>query len=223
MIVVCPLTSLVLGATLLGGAKSGTHVAQTDASAPTSYQARRIFRRVNREIRETTMISSALVGFVALVVIGVTIAGRSTRSRLEQKGQQRLVETTPQIVWITDASGALEYLGDRWFQYTGQDPSTVFAYDWSAFVHPDDVSKTKATWQRSLRTGLAYEAEFRLRNAGGEYHRFIDRGMPDRDSEGKIERWVGACMDIDPAHVQMSFSNVCVQLGERAASRPWDS
>jgi|GEM_PF-6220065 len=219
MIVVCPLASIALTALLVVGAKHSAQAApwlvNATASTPaTSAQP----AGLNGEIRETTMISSALVGLVSLIVIGATISGSSIRTRLVQEvrrrrslerttvGLQRFVETMPQIGWITDANGALMYLSDRWFHYTGQDPIKVVAYDWSAFVHPDDVAASLATWESSLRTGIVYEVAFRLRSASGEYHLFIDRGIPDRDGDGTIVRWVGSCTDIDLVHAQRGSS-----------------
>ena len=64
-------------------------------------------------------------------------------------------------------------------------------------LHPDDAPHSVAQWNESVRTGAAYEAEFRLRSKEDKYRWFLARGFPMRDDRGKIVRWFGICTDIE--------------------------
>jgi PAS domain S-box-containing protein len=50
---------------------------------------------------------------------------------------------------------------------------------------------------RSVETGDAYEVEYRILRADGVYCWFHVRGLPLRDSEGRIVRWYNLLTDID--------------------------
>jgi signal transduction histidine kinase len=48
-----------------------------------------------------------------------------------------------------------------------------------------------------MAAGEPFEAEFRLRRADGAYRWFLGRGVPLRDGEGRVSRWLGVATDID--------------------------
>ena len=52
-------------------------------------------------------------------------------------------------------------------------------------------------WRLSLATGEDFEAEFRIRRAGGAHLWFLTRGKPVRHHHGALARWVGSCTDMD--------------------------
>ena len=47
-----------------------------------------------------------------------------------------------------------------------------------------------------MESGDAYESEYRLRSAVGQYRWFRARAVPLRDLEGRIIKWYGTCSDI---------------------------
>src|SRR5262249_40388744 len=54
------------------------------------------------------------------------------------------------------------------------------------------------TWYGAVRSGEAYEIEYRFkdRRTGG-YRWHLGRALPVRDEAGRVLRWVGTCTDID--------------------------
>ncbi len=107
-----------------------------------------------------------------------------------------LADALPQIVWMTDASGAVLYFNARWFAFTGTDRSASYGEAWVAVLHPDDRERTAARWAHSVATGEVYETEYRFRGADGSYRWQLARGLPVRDADGAIGRWFGTCTDI---------------------------
>jgi PAS domain S-box-containing protein len=56
-------------------------------------------------------------------------------------------------------------------------------------------------WVESVAQGTPYEQEERHRAADGQYRWFLSRGVPLRDSEGRIVRWYGTNTDIEDRKV----------------------
>jgi PAS domain S-box-containing protein len=126
------------------------------------------------------------------------------RKRMEEAlraSEQRfriLAEVIPQIVWTTDASGAVDYLNPRWREYTGVPVEQGLGWDWKAVLHPDDTFHCLSLWREALRTGANFEAEVRFRRASdGVYRWQLGRALPVRDQDGRITKWFGTWTDID--------------------------
>jgi PAS domain S-box-containing protein len=64
-------------------------------------------------------------------------------------------------------------------------------------IHPDDLPAVRAAYAGGIRSGEPFAVECRIRRYDGEFRWHIARGMPTRDSAGKIAGWVGSASDID--------------------------
>ena len=108
-----------------------------------------------------------------------------------------IAEGMPQPVWSTRADGVHDYFNARWQAVTGVSPAEGTTDGWTELVHADDREPAETQWHRSLRTGAAYHAEFRLRCGIGGHRWFACRALPVRDEHsGRIIRWFGSCTDI---------------------------
>lgn len=63
-------------------------------------------------------------------------------------------------------------------------------------IHPDDLERSQAIFEASLRTGEPYETEFRVVRPDGEVRLIHSRGALLRDEAGRPERMVGTAQDI---------------------------
>jgi PAS domain S-box-containing protein len=121
-------------------------------------------------------------------------------SELKRASEQRyrsLAESMPQIVWTTDASGALTYCNQQWYDYTGLTPERAQDLGRATVVHPDDLAELTARWARALATEGTYDVEFRLKRADGSYRWHLERAVPVRDERGELASWIGTGTDID--------------------------
>jgi len=126
-------------------------------------------------------------------------AGRdiTERKRVEEE-QRTLIDTIPHFIWIMNPDGSAEYGNRRWVDYSARSPAELQGDGWMQSLHPDDRSHVLQVWQHSVRTGEPYEVEHRMMNGStGVYRWFLARGMPLKDAQGKILRWLGTCTDID--------------------------
>ncbi|MGE5658319.1 MAG: PAS domain-containing protein [Actinomycetota bacterium] len=107
-----------------------------------------------------------------------------------------LADSIPPIVWTATPEGELDYCNQRWFDYTGLEPTQGWGTE--LIVHPEDWQRTCQVWQTALATGQPYELEYRLRQAkDGSYRWHLSRGLPQCDCEGRIVKWYGTIADID--------------------------
>lgn len=108
-----------------------------------------------------------------------------------------LAEAVPNMVWMSSADGRLEYVNNRMLDYLGCDFDGLAGRKWTRFVHDDDLAGVTSQWTESLASGKALEVEERLRRRDGIFRWHLVRALPVRDERGRIDRWVGTCVDID--------------------------
>ncbi len=128
------------------------------------------------------------------------ITRRKNAERVLRDSETRfrlLVEALPEIVWSTSATGANDYFNSSWYNYTGLSSDKSHDAGWQDVFHPDDRPNTIAKWQHSVETGEFYTLEYRIRRYDGVYRWFLGRGIPIRNEQGQIERWLGTCVDIE--------------------------
>jgi PAS domain S-box-containing protein len=137
---------------------------------------------------------------------GVAVFWRDITARVQaeaalRESEQRfrlMADAVPQIVWITDPDGRVEFFNQHWADYTGvpYEPTTAAAVA-AGFVHPDDGPATVAAFDAARRGGGTFAVEHRIRSAAGDYRWFLVRAEPYRDpATGAIARWFGASVDI---------------------------
>jgi putative nucleotidyltransferase with HDIG domain/PAS domain S-box-containing protein len=68
---------------------------------------------------------------------------------------------------------------------------------WADLVHPDDRAWWRKGWDRAMRGATAYESDFRIRRADGEYRWVAARGTPVPTAAGAIRNWVGTLVEKD--------------------------
>jgi PAS domain S-box-containing protein len=119
----------------------------------------------------------------------------------EERAERRfrlLAEAIPQIVWTTTADGYCDYQNRRWHEYSGMSAEESSGSGWLEAVHPEDRAQHGSLWAEIFEKGTkAFEFEYRLRRADGDFQWFLARAEPICDDEGKVVRWFGTSTDID--------------------------
>jgi PAS domain S-box-containing protein len=124
---------------------------------------------------------------------------RATIQALRESEERfrQLADSMPQIVWTAIPEGWMDYCNRRWIEYTGTVPADAQAWNWTAVVHPDDLSQVLEGWEHALATAQAFSAEARLlRHSDAAYRWHLTRAVPVFDPHGKVARWYGTCTDI---------------------------
>lgn len=122
----------------------------------------------------------------------VDAALRNSEERLRM-----LAETVPDILFIADSEGVINFLSARFFAeegpvQNGSDPQTAYLNS----VHPEDAASFRELWNECVREHRVFQSEFRLRRRGG-YRWVMTRALPIVDEQKAIVQWIGASTDID--------------------------
>ena len=115
-----------------------------------------------------------------------------------------VAEILPQLVWTADASGAVDYVNQRWIEYSGLPSSAIHGDGWSAVVHPDDLERTSTTWREAVQAQTPYEITYGLRRHDGTYRWHLARAARLRAGVDGVPRWFGTCTDV---HDQKRFED----------------
>jgi diguanylate cyclase (GGDEF)-like protein/PAS domain S-box-containing protein len=142
---------------------------------------------------------------VMILTIATGFAGRmlslqaaAVTAACEGEARLRLLaEAIPQIVWTALPDGAVDYCNRRWYELTGFSEEQSMGLEWSNGLHPDDQAVAAENWQKVLRSGEAFEMEYRLRNVAGNFLWHLVRAIPVKDSTGAVVKWFGSCTNID--------------------------
>jgi PAS domain S-box-containing protein len=121
----------------------------------------------------------------------------SQRQESESLDVQVLVDSIPALIHTARPDGYLDYFNKRWLEYLGATLDQVAGWNWTAFVHPEDVQRILTKWRACLETGEIFEYETRVRRADGDYRWMFHRKVPLRDANGNIVKWYGSSLDIE--------------------------
>jgi PAS domain S-box-containing protein len=107
-----------------------------------------------------------------------------------------VIDTLPALVWSKLPDGSVDFLNQRFREYTGLSEEEGLGWGWmrNAF-HPED--RLEQEWRAAFEAGQPFEKEARLRRADGEYHWFLVRAEPLRDELGNVVKWYGTTTDIE--------------------------
>lgn len=139
-----------------------------------------------------------LLNEVALSRLDMLERSHAERSRAEKAAQQSeerfqsLAASMPDVWYMRRLDGNFEYVNDQFYEYTGLAPGSLEGGGWLKVIHPDDAEQVKAAWQRVAETGEEMFSGFRLRMADGSYRRFEGQLSCNKNTRGRIIRWVGA-------------------------------
>jgi PAS domain S-box-containing protein len=117
------------------------------------------------------------------------------RKRAEDR-VRLVIDTLPTMVWTLQPDGAVDFVNQRWTDYTGLSLEEEVE-NATGPVHPEDLPRVLEKWLADLAAGEASEDELRLRRADGEYRWFLVRTAPLRDEQGKVVKWYGVSIDIE--------------------------
>jgi PAS domain S-box-containing protein len=174
----------------------------------------------------------APIAFLSTAFVITRLIGNIQRSFREiqaLKDQiQLVIDTIPGLVWSTLPDGSAEFLNQRWLEYTGLPPEEGLDWGGKLALHPEDRERFITEWQRALLTGQPLESEARLQRADGEYRSLLIRAVPVYDEQGQVQKWYGACTDIEDrrraeevsrkAQAELAQITRVVTMGELAAS-----
>jgi PAS domain S-box-containing protein len=109
----------------------------------------------------------------------------------------RVVDALPGLVWTALPDGHVDFLNQRWCEYTGLSVDEGYGRGWQTAIHPEDLPELLDRWRSILASGEPRDMEARLRRFDGEYRWFLFRTCPLADASGQVVKWCGMNTDIE--------------------------
>jgi PAS domain S-box-containing protein len=142
-----------------------------------------------RVVAHALSVESESVEFVG-AVMDITDA-RQVEDRI-----RRIINTVPGLHWSARPDGWVDFINQRWLDYTGMALGQALGWGWAPAYHPDEIEQTLTAWRSAVAEGQPLEMEVRLRRFDGEYRWFLERVSPLFDRAGQIVGWYGSDIDI---------------------------
>ena len=153
--------------------------------------------------------------------IAVTFTDVTLRKKAEDEKAfldaklRSLFEAIPQKVWITNFQGDATYFNSKTVNYTGLALEELIGGKWISIIHPDDIEETGLAWAKAVELGEDYEVEYRILAKDGSYRWHVARGIPVRNTQGKITEWIGTSTDVhDLKAIQETLKDAVIARDE---------
>ena len=114
-----------------------------------------------------------------------------------ENGLSRVVDALPGLIWTALPDGHVDFLNQRWCEYTGLSLDEASGQGWLTAIHPEDLLMLLERWRSILASGQPREMEARLRRFDGEYRRFLFRTCPVADASGRLVKWCGINTEVE--------------------------
>jgi PAS domain S-box-containing protein len=109
---------------------------------------------------------------------------------------RELADTTPALMWMTDADAHVTFVNEGWLRFTGRTLDEELGDTFGLSAHPDDRAELLTRWRRAFRRREELRFEYRLMHAPtGTYRWVLEVGTP-RFADGEFAGYVGTTTDI---------------------------
>ncbi|MBV9962738.1 MAG: PAS domain S-box protein [Parafilimonas sp.] len=133
-----------------------------------------------------------------LMIVAFEVTESVTARKKIEESEERfrtLANEAPLFVWLTDKNLQTTFLNETGLHYFNVD--VIKGLSWKNFIHPDDIERVLNVMDDAAVKHKSYTLEMRLKNgATGEYHWFLDKGVPRYDGNEFIG-YIGTSLDID--------------------------
>jgi len=119
-----------------------------------------------------------------------------TEAKQTEDRIRRIINTVPGLHWSARPDGWVDFINQRWLDYTGMTLEQALGWGWAPAYHPDEIEEVQVKWRTAVAEGKPLEMETRLRRFDGEYRWFLERVFPFFDHAGQIVGWYGSDIDI---------------------------
>jgi PAS domain S-box-containing protein len=140
----------------------------------------------------------AVVGNCRLILFDdTTERSRSEAALRESEGGFRVMAgSAPVMLWIAGADKGCTFVNNGWLEFTGRVMEDELGDGWAASLHPEDADRVLSAYSAAVDAREAFQLEYRLRRADGEYRWILDSGAARFIADGEFGGYVGSAMDV---------------------------
>ena len=138
---------------------------------------------------------------IGLVGISRDVTERKQEEKARRKADERyrqLVENSPTVTWLTDATGCTTFISSNVEQVYGYGPGEIRDGGealWFGRIHPEDRDLVRAAFEALFARNTPYEVQYRIQRKDGRWIWLHDRANAVRQEEGQLVA-CGAFTDI---------------------------
>jgi len=102
----------------------------------------------------------------------------------------------PAMVWVAGPDRLCSWLNRRWYEFTGGSEPEETGSGWVRHVHPDDLARWHAVYQKAFASNEGFTLEYRLRRQDGQYRSVLESAGPIFAEGRPAGQYLGFCVDI---------------------------
>ncbi len=143
---------------------------------------------------------SAPGGGSLTIGIGEDVTARKsveTALRLSESRFREIADTSPVMIWVTDAQGNIEFVNQAYRAFFALREEDLRGPDgWRPLLHPDEAPSYAERFYSCLRDGLPFHADVRVRRHDGQWRWVASYAAPRLAPDGRVTGYVGSSPDI---------------------------
>ncbi|MCF7990100.1 MAG: PAS domain S-box protein [Thiohalocapsa sp.] len=121
---------------------------------------------------------------------------REASLRESERRFRTMADGLSSAVWVTDSSGTIEFVNQRYVELFGVDPDAVQGSRWRDLVHPDDLQVFVDKIETAMQRRRPFNLQCRARRADGEWRWFGSSARPRFADDGTFIGFVGSSNEI---------------------------
>jgi PAS domain S-box-containing protein len=137
--------------------------------------------------------------FVQAVANVIGAAAERARHEDEMRDSEarfrELADTTPALMWMTDAEGDVTFVNQGWLRFTGRELQEDLGDTFGLSAHPEDRDDLLTRWREAFARRAEFRFEYRLMHRNGDFRWVLEVGTP-RFGGGEFVGYVGTATDI---------------------------
>ncbi len=150
-----------------------------------------------------------------------------TERKLAEEGlrdsEQRfriMADGLPQMIWVHDAQGQLQFVNQPYCEFFGVTPQQVAGPNWQPLMHCDDAAAYAGEFFACMRDRRRFHAEVRVRRFDGEWRWIESHAQPRFSVSGEFLGMVGSSPDITErkqAEAELAAAKLGAERAKEAA------
>jgi PAS domain S-box-containing protein len=110
---------------------------------------------------------------------------------------RQIIDLAPALIHTARPDGYLDFFNQGWLNFVGQPLEKLLGWEWTSFIHLEDVEAFVQKWRESIATGEGFEGTARVQRVDGVYRWMLHHKVPLRNADGIVVKWFGSSIDIE--------------------------